>query len=113
VTLRLYLDEDVHIRLAGLLEVEGFDVVTALEAGRAHGRIPDEEQLAYAASLGRAICTYNVSDYPDLAVKWADAGRDHAGIVLMRRRSLREMVARFLSLNTRYPDGMANICDYL
>ena len=113
MTLRIYLDEDVHTRLALLLQSEGFDAITALDAGQAHRRIPDEQQLIYAASAGRAICTYNVKDYSPLAIKWAQTGREHAGIILMHRRPLGVLVARFHAFASRYPDGTTNICDFL
>jgi hypothetical protein len=113
VTLRLYLDEDVETLLGELLFLRGIDTVTTLQAGRAHQRISDEDQLAYAASVGRAICSHNVKDFASLAVAWAKDGREHAGIVLMQRRTLKDLVSRFQLLASRYPDGMANICDWL
>lgn len=113
MSLRLYLDENVDTSLVELLRMIGIDTVCALEAGMAHQRIPDRDQLAFAASVGRAICSYNIKDYSPLAVTWANDGRDHAGIVLMHRRPLAEMVARFRALAERYPDGMTNVCDWL
>jgi hypothetical protein len=76
-------------------------------------RISDEDQLAYAASVGRAIFSHNIADYVKLAQDWAGAGRDHAGIILGHRLPLRQLHVRFRAFMARYPDGMANICDHL
>jgi hypothetical protein len=113
VTLRLFLDEDVSPLLASLLRDDGFDVLTTMDAGRAHQRMPDEDQLAYAASLGRAICTHNIRHYSPLAVRWAELGREHAGIILAHQLPPGELAARFRALVSRYPDGMTNVCDFL
>ena len=113
MTLRVYLDEDVDPLLADVLRSEGFDAISAKEAGRTHQRIPDEEQLAYAASVGRAIVSHNIKDYSPLAVIWAESGRNHFGIILSRQRPLGELVHRFHAFVTRYPDGMENVCDFL
>jgi len=63
--IRLYLDEDVHKRVASALRLRRFDVVSAHEVGR--WGLSDEEQLTYAAGEGRAIFTFNTSDYQNLA----------------------------------------------
>jgi hypothetical protein len=44
-------------------------------------RASDEEQLAFAADSERTLYTYNIRDYKRLAVDWANAGREHAGIL--------------------------------
>ena len=113
MTLSVYLDEDVDPLLADFLRAAGVDTLSTREAERDHQRISDENQLAYAASLGRAIFTHNVKDYRRLAVSWAVEGRQHAGVILSRQRPLGELLSRFRALASRYPDGMANVCDYL
>ena len=113
MSLRLYLDEDVSARLAIRLISDGYDVLTASQAGRANLRISDEEQLAYAASTERAIFTHNIADYSKLAQSWAAAGREHAGIILSHRHPIRQLHIRFRAFMARYPDGMANVYDYL
>jgi hypothetical protein len=52
---RLYLDEDVHRRVAAALRLRHFDVVSAHEVQR--WGLTDNEQLSYAASEGRALFT--------------------------------------------------------
>lgn len=41
----------------------------------------DEEQLAFAASHGRAIFTHNIRDYITLSSEYARQRRPHAGIL--------------------------------
>jgi hypothetical protein len=44
----LYLEEDVNVLVADLLQARGFDVITARYAGQLHAT--NAEQLAYAVS---------------------------------------------------------------
>jgi hypothetical protein len=113
LSLRLNFDEDVHGSLSTLLSADGFDVLTTQRAGRAAQSLPDYDQIAFAATEGRAIFTHNVTDYLLLAHEWAAAGREHAGMILSHQHPVRELRRRFLLFITRYPDGMANICDWL
>ena len=57
---RLYLDEDVHRRVASALRLRHFDVVSAHEVQR--WGLSDEEQLSYAAGEWRALFTYSAAD---------------------------------------------------
>ena len=56
----LYLDEDVHVLVADLLQARGFGVITARDAGQIQAT--DAEQLAYAISQGRTLVTHNRTD---------------------------------------------------
>jgi len=58
--IRLYLDEDVHVLVADLLQAKGFDVITARDAGQLQAT--DAEQLAYAITHGRTLVTHNRTD---------------------------------------------------
>jgi len=49
--IRLYLDEDVHRRVAAALRLRNFDVIGAHELGR--WGLDDEEQLNLAAEPSR------------------------------------------------------------
>lgn len=80
--IRLFTDEMIHDRLAEELRRRGYDAEGCHEAGRSNRRIPDEEQPTYAAEQGRAILTFNASDYLRLDVAWKAARRSHAGIIL-------------------------------
>lgn len=67
--------------LVRALRANGFDVVTVLEAHRL--RLPDEDQLRFAASQGRVLYTCNVSHFADLHRRWLRDGLHHAGIVVL------------------------------
>ena len=56
---RLYSNENFDRRVVDELRRLGHDVLTSLEAGRANQRIPDEDVIAYAKSVGRAVITFN------------------------------------------------------
>jgi predicted nuclease of predicted toxin-antitoxin system len=84
----LYTDEDVTDRLAFLLRERGYEAESALKAGTTGWS--DEEQLAFAASRGWTLLTYNRKDFSILARHWQDTGRDHAGIILSRQFSTRQ-----------------------
>ena len=84
----LYTDEDVTDRLASLLRERGYEAESALKAGTSGWS--DEEQLAFAASRGWTLLTYNQKDFIALARRWNDAGRSHAGIILSRQFSIRQ-----------------------
>jgi hypothetical protein len=77
----LFADENVHRGLSDALRVLGHDVLTAHQAGRANQKIPDADQLVYAAKLGRAVLTNNRWDFHKLHQK--DPG--HAGIITYTR----------------------------
>jgi hypothetical protein len=80
--IRLYTDEMISSRLAQELRRRGYDAESCHEAGRSDRRIPDAEQLAYAAQQGRAILTFNNGDYSRLDHQWKASGQRHAGIIL-------------------------------
>jgi len=95
VALPLFTDEHIDPKLAQTLNGRGFDVLSCHEAGRANQRIPDDDQLAYAAAQGRALLTFNVADFVAIDVNWKQAGRRHAGIIVSREiRNLSELLQR-------------------
>jgi hypothetical protein len=105
--IRLYLDEDVHKQVAAGLRLRSFDVVSAHEIGR--WGFTDESQLSYASSEGRAIFTYNASDYLELHQEWLRRGKDHCGIIVSDQLRLGETVRRLLRLlNQVAADEMKN-----
>ena len=53
--LRLFLDEDVHLALAGALRKGGYDVRHTGEEGRLG--MPDKDQLQFAAGKGCCLVT--------------------------------------------------------
>lgn len=83
----LYLDEDSLARLLVRgLRAQGIDVLTTSEAGRRGNA--DEDQLAFAASQGRVLCTANVADFTRLHTQWMETGKHHAGMILVHQRRI-------------------------
>lgn len=103
----LYIDADVTPKLARLLRERKFDAVSAHEVGNAESE--DSEQLAYAASQGRVILTYNAKDYAPLLDEYWWAGREHHGIIVSEQLPIGELLRRVLRfLNTVTVDEMRN-----
>lgn len=92
--IRLYLDEDVQAEAAEQLRQLEYDVICCRDSGRSNQGIDDEDQLAYATELGRALFTYNVADYVALDKKWKAANRRHRGIVISDQLSIGEVIRR-------------------
>ena len=81
MTVRLYCDEDsIQHSLVLALRNRGVDILTALEAEMLGE--PDDRQLAYAATQGRAIYSFNVGDFCCLHSQWLSEQRSRAGIIL-------------------------------
>lgn len=99
MSIRLYVDEDsMSHSLAAALRSQGIDVLTALEAGLIN--VSDEEQLAFAASQGRPIYSFNVQDLYQLHAEFLRDGKSHAGIILcqQQRFSVGEQMRRLTKL---------------
>jgi Domain of unknown function (DUF5615) len=76
---------DAHIsgpRIATALRAEGHDVRAADEERDLDGAT-DEELLSLAAGEGRIFVTFDVKDFPVIARRWAEAGREHAGCAIV------------------------------
>jgi len=94
--LKLYLDEDVHKRIASALRLRQFDVISAHETGR--WALTDEEQLLFAASQNRTLFTYNTPDFLRLHLEWLQRGQTHSGIIVSDQLSIGETIRRLLRL---------------
>ena len=94
--IKLYLNEDVHIKLAKALRQRGFDVITTIEAGMVGS--PDEKQLAFATSQGRAILTFNRGDYAKLHKRYAERGWEHYGIIVSEQYPIGDVLRRVVNL---------------
>ena len=88
MALRFLLDEDMSDRVAIGLRARDVDAISVHEIDRANRKLPDEEQLAFAAEQGRVIVTYNRADYQALDAAWRIEGRQHAGIFWCSERTL-------------------------
>jgi hypothetical protein len=103
----LYLDEDVDVVTANLLRHRGVNVVTARD--EAMLRRSDVDQLHHAAAHGRCLVTHNRNDFVELYTQFVVEGREHAGIIIARRRPVYE-VARHIAvlLENLTADEIAN-----
>ena len=113
--IQFYLDEDVqsHALVAGL-RARAVDVMTSSEASR--NETDDDAQLAFASQEGRVIVSSNVVDFPRIHGESLDAGRDHAGIVMVpqQRWQVGEVVRRLLALRDGLSaETMRNRLEYL
>jgi predicted nuclease of predicted toxin-antitoxin system len=81
--LRLLLDANLSPRgIAAKLRNNGHDVLALAEDATFEG-LPDPEVLELAASEQRVLITRNSRDFAPLARQWAEAGRPHAGIIIL------------------------------
>jgi predicted nuclease of predicted toxin-antitoxin system len=108
----LYLDEDVHVLVADLLNARGFNTLTARDAGQL--QTSDEAQLAYAVSQQRTLVTHNRSDFEALVQTYFTTQQKHYGVILAVRRSPQEIAQRLLAiLNQVTADEMENQVRYI
>jgi hypothetical protein len=82
----VYADECVDRPLIDGLRARGFDVLTAVEAGK--GGEVDAAHLDYASSLDRILLSHNRRDFRRLHRSSISAGREHAGIVLVPQATM-------------------------
>ncbi len=81
--MRLLLDANLSLRgVAVKLRETGHDVLALAEDATFEG-LPDPQVLELAASDRRVLITRNSRDFAPLARQWAEAGRSHAGIILI------------------------------
>jgi uncharacterized protein with PIN domain len=110
--IKLFLNEDVHTRLAKALRQRGFDVLTTVEADMLG--ISDEEQLALATSQGRVVLSFNRGDYARLHKRYAEHGWEHCGIIVSEQYPIGELLRRMLNLlMSLSADDMRNRLEYL
>jgi len=92
--IRLYLDEDVNILVANLLQARGFDVITTRDAEQLS--VTDVAQFAYAVSQARTLVTHNRIDFEELVQSYFDTGQMHYGVIFAVCRSPQEIAQRLL-----------------
>ena len=90
--IKLYLDEDVHKKVATALRLKGDDVVSAHEVQKQS--LTDSQQLAYAVSEQRMLFTFNAGDFDRLHKEYVSSGRKHFGILLSKQLPLSETIKR-------------------
>ena len=74
----LYADENFPLRVVEELRQLGHDVITAFEDGRANQSVTDQELLARATELNRAVLTLNRLDFKRLHRQVPN----HSGIII-------------------------------
>lgn len=105
--MKLYVDADITPRLARALRQQGYDVLSAHEAGNAE--MSDEEQMAYAVAQGRALLTCNAGDFTAIFEDYWYANREHHGVIVSEQLELGEMIRRVARLlDTVNADDMRN-----
>jgi len=99
MTISLFFDEDTMDKdLVFSLRARGVDVETANEANMIARS--DEEQLDYAISQNRVLCSFNVADFFRIHTECVQSGKAHAGIVVSQQQqySIGEQMRRLLRL---------------
>lgn len=95
--MRFLLDEDIHpavAKAAWEMEVDAVSVHELRRRGRS-----DHDQLTFAADQGRVLVTRNRGDYLHWTREFYQAGRPHAGLLLVEPglpNDQPEMLARSL-----------------
>jgi hypothetical protein len=80
---RVLLDAHVSSRRVGRkLSAAGHDVL-ALDQDARLASLPDAQVLALAAEEERIVLTHDVGDFARIAREWAEAGHEHAGLILV------------------------------
>jgi uncharacterized protein with PIN domain len=101
--IKLYLDEDVHKKIATALRLKGYDVISAHEVQKQS--LSDARQLEYAIDDQRAIFTFNTGDFDRLHKECLKSGKQHFGIVLSKQLPIGETIKRlaeFLFTHSAY-----------
>ncbi|MGE5227728.1 MAG: DUF5615 family PIN-like protein [Planctomycetaceae bacterium] len=81
--MRLLLDAHFPAkRIAVPLRADGHDVLALAEAPELDG-LTDQQVLELASEQRRIVITRNAKDFAPLLRVWAEAGRHHAGCILV------------------------------
>ena len=108
----VYLDEDVSVLVAVLLQAKGFDAVTTRDEKMLAK--PDPAQLAHAVSMERCLLTHNRLDYERLHQTYMAQGLPHFGIVISSQRTSYEIAQRLgVLLNALTADEFENQLLYI
>lgn len=111
-TIKLYLNEDIHIKLVKALRLRNIDVFSTQEYGKITSS--DEEQLEFATKQQRTILTFNREDYIKLHLDWMKKGKNHYGIIISQQIPIGELLKRTLKLcNTLSSEDMRDRLEYL
>lgn len=81
--MRLLLDANLSPKRIGAALAEQGHEVLSLAADPALGALDDPDVLVLAAEEQRVLVTRNAKDFAPLLREWAEAGRTHAGCILI------------------------------
>jgi hypothetical protein len=95
----LLLDEMFPEAMAHQLSAKGHDV-RAVVATPVFAGLPDEEILIGAAGAGRALVTANIKDFMPIDARYRAAGRTHAGLIMVSRRTFPQNRAYVAAVTT-------------
>ncbi len=110
--IRVYLDEDVNVLVAGIVRSQAFKILTASESRRKGKN--DAEQLKYATENGYVILTHNRIDYEELARDYFTNNKTHNGIIIATRHPPYKIAERLFGiLNNFAADEMTNQIVYI
>ena len=88
--MRLLLDANLSLgRIGGQLREQGHDVRGVADEPDLEG-LDDESVLELATRDERILITRNSRDFAPICRSWAEAGRDHAGVILIWTLSHRQ-----------------------
>ena len=105
--IKIYLDEDVHQKVAYSLRAKGFDILSTVET---HNRsLSEREQLEYAISLKRTILTFNIRDYIKLHKEYMTEGREHFGIIISPQINISTLIKKLsIKIMSAKPENIYN-----
>lgn len=80
--MKLLLDEQISGKIAERLRDRGHDVTAATDDPSLRG-LSDPDLFAVAQQQGRALVTYNRVDFEPIIREYAEANREHHGLVIV------------------------------
>ena len=95
----LYIDEDVSVLVATLLQARGVDVLTARDQKMLGQQ--DQEQLAFAVAQRRCLLTHNRDHFLALHLQYIAEKKRHSGIIIAVKRNPYELAERIGMLINR------------
>ncbi|HZH34550.1 MAG TPA: DUF5615 family PIN-like protein [Pyrinomonadaceae bacterium] len=102
--MNFYADENFPLRTVEELRRRGHDVLTTFEDKKANQAIPDEQILARAVELRRAVLTINRRDFKRLH----GANPNHPGIVICTEDPNRARQAERISEKVKEFESLDN-----
>jgi len=82
----LLLDEMFSAAIAEQLRAKGHDAIAIVADPKLIG-LPDDQLLAYATDMGRALVTANIKDFMPLDARYRAASQTHAGLILVSTKT--------------------------